>query len=63
MIFLAMVRAARMNFSSCSGIAIGERSPNRDMEGERGMLRFRILDSSLMTSDQNDLTGALCQNV
>lgn len=33
-----------------------ERSPKRHTDGERGMLRWRILDSSPLTPDQNCLT-------
>ena len=46
----------------CCGIAREERWPNREMEGERGRLGLRIVDGSLMTSDQNGLTGVQVQN-
>ena len=60
MVFLTTVSAIRMNVWMCCGIASEERSPGGRlvMEGEREMLRLRIMDSSLMTSDQNSLTGA-----
>ena len=62
MVFLATVGTIRMNVWMCCGIASGERSPNREMEGERGMLRLRIMDSPLIASDQNSLTGVHVQN-
>lgn len=51
-----------MNVCRCFGVDREERSPSRAMVGESGMLRLRITDRSLMTSDQNCLTGGQFQN-
>lgn len=62
MFFLATVIAIKMKVWRCCGIVSEERSPKRPMEGERGMLKSRISDSSPMTSDKNRPTGVQSQN-
>lgn len=57
MFFLATVNAMKIKVWRCCEIVSEQRSPERAMEGERGMLRLRILDSFPMTSDQNCPTG------
>ena len=62
LVFLATFNAIKMKVWRCCGVVSEERLSDRETEGERGMLRLRISDSFIMTSDKKRPTGVQSHN-